>query len=78
MRAYITCKMTIRIIRCICKLYLGVIVVVLWWTTLVLYDLELNCLAEFFNIKRNTLQNCKQDPRGSKPDAIGLLGQMQR
>jgi hypothetical protein len=29
MRAYITCKMTIRIIRCICKLYLGVIVVVL-------------------------------------------------
>jgi hypothetical protein len=59
-------------------LYLEVIVVVLWWTTLVLHDLELDRLAEFSNVKRNTLQNCKQDHKGSKPDVIGLLGQMQR
>jgi hypothetical protein len=44
---------------------------------MVFHDLELNHLAEFSNIKRNMLQNCKQDHKGSKPDAIGLLGQMQ-
>jgi hypothetical protein len=35
-------------------------------------------LAEFSNKQRNLLQNRKQNHRGSKPDAISLLGQMQR
>ena len=58
-------------------MYLGVIVVALWCHTLVLHDLELDRLAEFFNKQRNLLQNRKRDHKGSKPDAIGLLGQMQ-
>jgi hypothetical protein len=45
---------------------------------LVVHDLELDRLANFSNVKRNTLQKYKQDHKGSKPDAIGLLGQMQR
>ena len=78
MRAQRTCKIAIGIIRCICKLYLRVIVVVLGCNTSVLHDLELDRLAEFSNSKRNTLQNCKRDHKGSKPNAVGILGQMQR
>ena len=77
MEIHTTCKIIIRIIRYIYKLYLGVIVVVLWCHTLVLHDLELDRLAEFSNSKRNTLQNSKRDHKGSKPDVIGLLGQIQ-
>jgi hypothetical protein len=64
MRVHRTCKIIVGIIRCICKLYLGVIVVVLWCNALVLHGLELDHLAEFSNSKRNTLQNYKRDQKG--------------
>jgi hypothetical protein len=34
---------------------------IVWWTTLVLHDVELDYFAEFFNNKSNMLQNNKQD-----------------
>jgi hypothetical protein len=45
--------------------------------TLVLHDLGLDHLVEFFNDKSNTLQNSKQHHKGSKLDVIGFLGQIQ-
>jgi hypothetical protein len=72
-----TCKITTRIMWCICKLYLGIVVVVLQYNTLVLHVLELDCIAKLFNDKTNKLQNRKQGHKGSKLDVIGTLGQMQ-
>lgn len=69
-----TCKIIIRIIRYIYKLYLylGLIIVVLWCNTLVLH--EHDRLAKILSDRRNALQNHKQDHKLSKPDAIKLLG----
>ena len=74
MRVHITCKIIIKFFRFVCKLYLRVIVVVLWWIALVLYGFALGRLAEIFDKQHNTLQNSKRDHKGSKPNEIGLLG----
>ena len=76
MRIHGTCKIRIKIIWSICKPYLKVVVAILRCSMLVLHDQEFDHLADFYN--RNTLHTSKQYHKGPKPDAIGLLGYLQR